>query len=126
MDKHGGDRWGKVIRALGKSPPGFAMPMVLVAILPITWWLIRDSESSKAGQVIFALSVSVMLWASTGIFQVCRRCRKLGWNRSTLARFLSSGRPSDAEELLVWQWVLQVCYAIVALVVCLVASTLIS
>ena len=117
---------GKVIRALGQSPPGLAMPIVLVALLPITWWSIRDSESSKAGQVIFALSVSAMLWACIAIFQVCRRGRKLGLNRSNLGRFLSDGRPSDPEELLLWQWVLQVCYATAAFVVCMVALTLTS
>ena len=121
-----GDRSRNVIRALGESPPGLAMPLVLVALLPITWWLIRDSESSKAGQVIFAVSVSVMLWALTGIFQVCRRGRKLGLNRSNLARFLSGGRPSDPEELLLWQCVLQVCYATAAFVICMVALTLTS
>jgi hypothetical protein len=88
------------------------MPLVLVALLPITWWLIRDSQSSKAGQVIFAISVSVLLWACTAIFQVCRSGRNLGLKGSNLARFLSGGRPNDPEELLVWQWVLQVCYAV--------------
>lgn len=126
MVEQRGDRSRNDIRVLGESPPGLAVPMVLVAVLPITWRLIRDSESSKAGQVIFALSVSVMLWASTAIFQVCRRCRKLGWNRSNFTRFLSGGRPSDPEELLVLQWVLQVCYATAALVICMVVLALTS
>jgi len=126
MDERRGDRGRNVIQALGESPPGLAMPLVLMALLPITWWLIRGSESSKAGRVIFASSVSVMLWALTGIFQVCRRGRKLGLNRSNLARFLSGGRPSDPEELLLWQWVLQVCYATAAFVICMVALTLTS
>jgi len=123
MDEQRGDRGRNVIRALGEAPPGLAMPLVLVGLLPITWWLIRGSESSKAGQVIFAVSVSVMLWASTAIFQVCRRSRKLGLNRSNLARFLSGGRPSDPEELLLWRWVLQLCYATAVFVICMVALT---
>ncbi len=126
MDERRGDRGRNVIQALGESPPGLAMPLVLMVLLPITWWLIRDSESSKAGRVIFAVSVSVMLWALTAILQVCRRGSKLGLNRSNLARFLSGGRPSDPEELLLWQWVLQVCYATAAFVICMVAWTLTS
>jgi hypothetical protein len=126
MDEQRGDQGRNVMRSLGESLPGLGMPLVLVALLPITWWLIRDSQSSKAGQVIFAISVSVLLWACTAIFQVCRRGRKLGLNRSNLARFLSGGRPSDPEELLVWQWVLQVCYAVAVFVICMVALTLTS
>lgn len=114
------------MRELSKSPPGLVMPTVLVALLPITFWAIRDSESSKAAEAIFALSVSVMLWACVSIFQVSRRCRKLGWNRSNFTRFLSGGRPIDAEELLVWQWVLQTCYATAVFVLCIIALTLTS
>ena len=100
------------------------MPIVLVALLPITFWSIRDSESSKAGQVIFALSTSVMLWIGTSIFQVSRRCRKFGWNRSNFTKFLSEGRPSDPDELLVWQWTLQVCYGTAVFVMRTIALTL--
>ena len=112
--------------SFGSSPPGLAMPLVLVALLPITWWCIRDSEASRTGRAIFAVCVSVMLWAYMAILQVTRRCRSLGWDRSDLARFLSGGRPSDPEELLVWQWVLQLCYAVLAFAVSIVALALMS
>ena len=126
MDEQSGDKGRATIRELGKSPPGLVMPIVLVALLPITFWSIRDSESSKPGQVIFALSVSVMLWVGTSIFQVCRRCRKFGWNRSNYTKFLSEDRPSDPDELLVWQWTLQVCYGTAVFVMCMIALTLTS
>lgn len=65
------DKGRNSIRARsGKSPPGLVMPIELAAVLPVTFWLIRDSESSEAGRVIFAISVSVMLWACRSIFQV--------------------------------------------------------
>jgi hypothetical protein len=110
----------------GSSPPGLAMPLVLLILTPITWLCIRDSESSKTAQAIVSICVSVMVWICTAIFQVAHRCRSLGWDRLKLARFLSGGRPSDPEELLVWQWVLQLCYAVAAFALCMIALTLLS
>ena len=104
-----------------KSPPGWALPIVLIGLLPFTYWSIRDSEPSKFGQVIFALSVSIMLWSGASLFQVSRLCRKFGLNREAYTRFLSCGRPDDKDELLLWQWTLQSCYAIAAFVVCMIA-----
>jgi hypothetical protein len=126
MAQQSSERRREPVRDLGRFAPGLLMPIVLVALLPITFWSIRDSGSSKSGRAIFALSVSVMLWICTSIFQVCRGCRKLGWNRSTFTKFLSNARPDDPDQLFVWQWVLQACYSTGAFVICMIALTLTS
>ena len=43
MDERRGDRGRDIIQALGESPPGLVLPLVLMALVPITWWLIQDS-----------------------------------------------------------------------------------
>lgn len=98
------------------------MPIVLAALLPITYRRVRDSESSNVRGVIFALSVSVIVWADMSAFQVVRQCRKLGWQRANLTQCILGGRPTDPDALLVWQWLWQICYAAAALALCVVAA----
>jgi len=103
------------LQSLGNSPPGSVLPLVLTALVPVTWLLIRDSASSQAGQLIFAISVSAMLWFMVAIFQVCRACQKLGWKGANYTGLVLGPRPTDSEELFVWLWTLQACYAVGAL-----------
>jgi len=47
--------------------------------------------------------------------------RKLGWNRRNYTQFLAGPRPSDGDELVVWRWTFQLCYALLAVVLCVLA-----
>jgi hypothetical protein len=58
------------------------------------------------------------------MWQLQRGSRKLGWNRSNRTNYtqLLSGPPPDDPDLLsLWRWTLQFCYAILAVVLCMLA-----
>lgn len=97
------------------------MPILFLAAFPVTFWLLRDQESSLVRRIFFTLSVLSILWAALSILQVMIRFRKMGFRRSNLTKLLMGPRPSDMNELLIWQWALQSCYAALVLVLCLVA-----
>jgi len=61
------------------------------------------------------------------MWRVVRGCQKLGWKRSNYTRFLSGPRPTDTgepDELVIWRWTLQLCYALLAVVLCVLAIVL--
>jgi hypothetical protein len=126
MDEQRGNKFQFSVREFGKAPPGFVLPLVLLAALPITFWAVRESHSSAIPPMIVAIFVVSAIWAAVAMIQVTRRARNLGWQRSHLTRLMLGSRPGDPEELLIWQWVLQTYYASLALALCVLALYLMS
>jgi hypothetical protein len=70
--------------------------------------------------MIEALMKLSFLWSAiSGLFMMrgYHRLRRLGLKGSHLARLLSGPCPSDPEESFFWRWTLQVCFAVLAIVV---------
>jgi len=94
---------------------GFAAVLLLVS------WFYRAHHATVPDNVVLTLVCFSFGWTYLAIWRVSRGCRKLGWSRSNYTQFLSDPRSADPDELAIWRWTLQLCYAILALVLCLLA-----
>jgi hypothetical protein len=74
------------------------------------------SHESITEPVALALITLSFAWAALSLWKVQRARRKLGWKPSDFTRFFWGRRPEDSDELVVWRWTLQFCYAILAFV----------
>jgi hypothetical protein len=75
-----------------------------------------------SSMVVFAVSAATAV-TNRPIFRRASFRRRLGWNRSNMTKLLTGSRPDDPDELFIWQWTLQLCFAIVSVVLCVVALT---
>jgi hypothetical protein len=121
MGQHRDHQFQDFVQGFGKSS-GLVLPFLLLVALPITFWSLRDPQSSPVQPAVVALFVVSAFWAVAAMLEVNRRCEILGWRRSHLSSLIAGSRPDDPEELLVWQWTLQSCCAFLMCAFC--AATL--
>ena len=98
--------------------------MTYLMVMPFT--LPFTPTPTLAQSIVLSLSFLSFVWATVSILQVNIRCRRIGFRRSNLTRLLSGPRPTEPSELVIWQWVLEVCCAILMLVLCMFALPFIS
>jgi hypothetical protein len=82
---------------------------------------LRKSEVTVPDAVCLALICFSFGWAYLAMWRVYRGCSKLGWSRANYTQFLSDPRSDDPDELLIWRWTLQLCFAVLAIVLCVLA-----
>jgi hypothetical protein len=107
---------------LTKAPrSGLAILAGYVAILLLLFWIARAHRMEIPDAVGLAIICFSFGWTYLAIWKLLRGGRKLGWNRSNLTKLLTGPRPDDPDELFIWQWTLQLCCAILSVVVCVAA-----
>ena len=111
---------------LAKLSSGFAVLLGFATVLSSVVWLSRVHHATIPDAVCQTLICFSFGWAYLAIWKVHRGCRKLGWDRSHYTLMLSGPRPDDPDVLLIWQWTLQLCYAVLAVVLCVLALTFIN
>jgi hypothetical protein len=96
--------------------------MAFATVLLFIVWSARSHKASIPDSVAPTLVCFSFAWAYLAMWRVARGCRKLGWNRSNYTQFLLAGlRPGDGDELVVWRWTFHLCYALLAVVLCVLA-----
>jgi|SRR5208282_4209250 len=100
-------------------------PVAGLTLVPLTLGLRWDLGHWAAGTTLIqALTEFCFLWAAISLLLMWRgrrRLRSLGLKGTHLWRLLSGSRPSDPEELFFWRWTLQVCCAVLTMVLCVLA-----
>jgi hypothetical protein len=100
---------------------GLVVLLAFVAVLLSVVWIVKAQHATipeGLGMTLFCLPLG---WAYLSMWSVFRRCRKLGWTRSNYTQFLSDPRSNDADELFIWRWTWQLCYAVLAVVLSVLA-----
>jgi hypothetical protein len=100
---------------------GIVILLLLIIVLLWVVWFARSHHTMVPTTTGLALICFAFGWTFLSMWQVNRGCRKLGLTRSTYAQFLSGPRSDDQDERFLWQWTLQFCCAILAIVFCALA-----
>jgi hypothetical protein len=95
--------------------------LAFAAVLLFVVWFARSHKATIPDNVALTLVCFSFAWGYLAMWRVVRGCRKLGWKRSNYTRFLSGPRPGDPDELVIWRWTFQLCYALLAAVLCVLA-----
>jgi hypothetical protein len=114
------------IRILATAPWGLTVLLGYVAVLCSVVWFARVHYTTIPDAVFLTLICLSFAWTFLSIWQLQRGGRKLGWNRSNrtnYAQLLSGPPPDDPDLLFLWRWTLQLCYAVLAGVLCILAIT---
>lgn len=106
------------------APSGLAALFGFVAILLYLVWRARARSATIPEPAALSLICFSFGWAYLSMWRVVRGCRRLGYDRSNFTKLLSGPRPDDPDELLIWDWTLQLCYAVFAVLLCVAALAL--
>ena len=106
---------------LPKAPAsGMRVLIGYVVVLLFILWMARAYRTEIPDAVGLAMICFSFGWVYLALWKLDRGRRRLGWNRSNMTKLLTGPRPDDPDELFIWQWTLQVCFAILSAVICVV------
>ena len=106
---------------MAKASSGLTILLGFAGVLLSVVWFVRAHHATIPDNVVLTLICFSFGWTYLAMWKVGRGCRKLGWNRSNYTQFISGPRPADPDELVIWRWTFQLCYAILAVVLCVLA-----
>jgi hypothetical protein len=109
---------------LATAPWGLAALLGFVAVLCSVVWFARAHYTTIPFAVVLTLTCFSFGWTFLCIWQLQRGGRKLGWkrsNRTNYTQLLSGPPPDDPDLLFLWRWTLQLLYATLAVVLCMLA-----
>jgi hypothetical protein len=109
---------------LVKPSSGLTVLLTLAAVLLFVTWSAQSHHATIPDNVALTLVCFSFAWVYLAMWRVLRRCQKLGWTRSNYTQFLFGPRPGDPDELVIWRWTLQLCYAGLAVALCVLAIVL--
>jgi hypothetical protein len=103
------------------SSYGLVVLIGFVTVLVFVVWRARASAVAIPGSLALGFISFSFGWAYLSMWRTVRGCRKLGYDRSNFTKLLSGPRPDDPDELLIWNWTFQLCYAVFAVLLCALA-----
>ena len=106
---------------LATAPWGLRGLLGFVAVLCYVVWFARAHYTTIPGALVLTLTCFSFAWTFLSVWQVHRGGRKLGWDRSHYAQFLASPAIDDPDLFFLCRWTLQLCYAALAVVLCMLA-----
>lgn len=106
---------------LANARSGLPVLTGFIVVLCSVVWFARAHDAAMPAAAVLSLICFSFGWTFLSICQVLRGGRKLGGNRSNYTQLLSGSPPDDPDMLFVWRWTLQCCYAILAVVLCVIA-----
>lgn len=93
----------------------------LVVVIPLTLWAAWAAHSGIADLILQLLFVLSFTWGVVALLQLQRNLRKLGLGPEGSTRLFSGPRPDDPDELRAWQWGWQFMFAVLMVLLCIVA-----
>jgi hypothetical protein len=92
-----------------------------VIVIPLSLWFTWRRDSTFANQIAVMLFCVAFAWGVLSTVHMLRGLRKLGLSPANRMRVLSGPRPDDPDELYAWKWAWQFLYAIIAVMLCMIA-----
>jgi len=92
-----------------------------LVVIPFTLWFAwvgRPAIAYSIAQSLFCVSFA---WSLISMLQLQRNLRKLGLGPEGRTQLFSGPRPDDQDELRAWQWGWQFMYAVIAVLLSMVA-----
>ena len=115
---------GKFQHGLGfvvKATTGLTILSGFFVVIPLTLWFAWASHSAIANSITVSLFCLSFAWVLVSLLQLNRGLRKLGLGPEGRTQLFSGPRPDDPVELRAWRWGWQFMYAVLAVLLCMVA-----
>jgi hypothetical protein len=90
-------------------------------VIPFTLWFAWAGHPAIAYAIAQSLFCVSFAWGLISLLQLQRNLRKLGVDPEGRTRLFSGPRPNDRDELRAWQWGWQFMYAVIAVMLTMVA-----
>jgi hypothetical protein len=121
MERQPNGQFQRVTEALFRGWTVLVALTAFVIVIPVTLWFTWRRPSTFALQIADTLFCIAFAWGMVSTLRMLRGLRKLGLNPSNRMRVLSGPRPDDPDELYVWNWAWQFLYAVIAVMLCMIA-----
>jgi hypothetical protein len=121
MDKQSDGKFQYGLGIIGRNITRLTVILGILVVIPLTLWFAWVGHSAitySIAQSLFCLSFA---WLLIAILQLQRNLRKLGLGPEGRTRLFSGPRPDDPNELRAWQWGWQFMYAVLAVLLCMIA-----
>ena len=92
-----------------------------LVVIPLTLWFAWADHSAIAYSIAQSLFCVSFAWGLISLLQLQRNLRKLGLDSEGTTQLFSGPRPDDRDELRAWQWGWQFMYAVIAVLLSMVA-----
>jgi hypothetical protein len=115
---------GKFQYGLGfvvKATTGLTILSGFLVVIPLTLWFAWARQSAIANSIAVSLFCLSFAWVLVSLLQLNRGLRRLGLGPEGRTRLFSGPRPDDPDELRAWRWGWQFMYAVLAVLLCMVA-----
>lgn len=121
MDSWLGREFERVLERLFKVWAGLVNLLAFLVIIPLTLWVAWAHYTTFVDAILLTLFCLAFAWGLVSA-TLCFRCwRKLGLSGEGRLRLYSGPRPDDPDELRAWQLGWHFMYAIIAVMLCMVA-----
>lgn len=110
-----------VLQNLAKAVTGLAILMAFLIVIPLTLWFAWAHYESLVNAILVTLFCVSFAWCWVSLILCYRRLLKLGLDGEGRLRLFSGPRPDDPDELLAWQSGWHFMYAVLAVLLCMIA-----
>src|SRR5260370_2421198 len=121
MDKRLEGKLQSALAFIVRGGPWVFVVWVFVVVVPLKLWAGWAAHPGIADLILQLLCVLSFTWGVVALLQLQRSLRKLGLGPEDTTRVFSSQRPSDPDELRAWQWGWQFMFAVLTVLLCIVA-----
>jgi hypothetical protein len=127
MDKQSYPKFHYVFGIFSRAVTGLTILMGFLVVIPLTLWFAWIHPSSIANSIAVSLFCLSFAWGLISLFQLQRSLRKLGLSpEGTTQLFSMKSPPEDPDELRAWRWGWQFMYAVLAVMLCMIAIPVVS
>jgi hypothetical protein len=121
VERHRNGQFQRVTEAVVRGWSGLAALVAFLIVIPLTLWISWRRASTFTYPIAVTLFCLAFAWAAVSMLQTQRALRKLGLSPSDRMRVFSGRRPDDPDEFYAWKWAWQFVYAIIAVLLCMIA-----
>jgi hypothetical protein len=127
MDKQSYPKFHYVIGIFSRAGTGLTILVGFLVVIPLTLWFTWAGHSPIAYSFAVSLFCLSFGWLLVSMLQLNRSLGKLGLGPEGRTRLFSmKSPPEDPDELRAWRWAWQFMYAVLAVLLCMIAIPVVS
>jgi len=111
----------EALAKLAKATTALAILLAFLVVIPLTLWFAWRHHTTFANPILVTLFCFAFAWMFVSMVLCYRGLRKLGLDGQGRLRLFSGPRPSDPDELRAWLLGWQFMYAVLAVLLCMIA-----
>jgi len=121
MDRRLNERFQGAVAGLVNTTSALSILLGLLVVIPLTLWFAWARHTTVLNPILVTLFCLSFGWGLVSMALCFRSLRKLGLDGQGRFRLFSGPRPADPDELRAWQLGWHFMYAVLAVMVCMIA-----